>query len=408
MSLHDYIYDTEDLQDMKDDTIDYFQTNLRTSEQFRRQLGKSLKPADLRILILNTPCHGFGDIVFAMKLADYLREWYGAKVTIASTEPKKFATLGVKGVVALSGGSVNCRRLRLLSLPKNTPEADLIFVAPMAADYDIRFSDVKTLVPYADVYNTYFFSEYNDDLEKGFDFPTGVGPEYLGLMLTDMKKPEKRVVSGKYYLAYITDNDDYAYDCMESFIGMVLAKNKSGSVTFVVPQWVTSEIEEFEEFLLKKGSRFGKIVIKTKKGRVELKSGTGSVLTLDSSPLPLNYRDMNSLIAHSEKDILLTGDQSITDALSCCPRKNIFYQRVGWKEDFADELAKEMPNRFLRSEKTCCGSLRAIDWNSNYTKFLKRWDFRKNARGMMDAVVSMAYARKRVPEITELFDDILS
>ena len=32
--------------------------------------------------------YGFGDIIFAIKLANYLRQWYNAKVTIASPAKK--------------------------------------------------------------------------------------------------------------------------------------------------------------------------------------------------------------------------------------------------------------------------------------------------------------------------------
>ena len=50
--------------------------------------------SDLKILILNAPCNGFGDIIFAFKIANYLREWYNVKITIASTNTKNFVTMG--------------------------------------------------------------------------------------------------------------------------------------------------------------------------------------------------------------------------------------------------------------------------------------------------------------------------
>ena len=92
---------------------------------------------------------------------------------------------------------------------------------------------------------------------------------------------------------------------------------------------------------------------------------------------------------NSVNDILVTGDQSITDALSCCSTKNIFYQIAPWKQTFGRNLAKYMPNQYLKSCKTSCGTLKAIKYNSNYNKFVKDWDFRKLAKPKMDAIIKL-------------------
>ena len=89
---------------------------------------------------------------------------------------------------------------------------------------------------------------------------------------------------------------------------------------------------------------------------------------------------------NSVKDILLTGDQSITDALSCCVNKNIFYQIAEWKIDFASKLAKLLPNKFLSSNRTSCGTLKAINYNSDYKKFVKEHNFFKNSKHKFDSI----------------------
>ena len=68
---------------------------------------------------------------------------------------------------------------------------------------------------------------------------------------------------------------------------------------------------------------------------------------------------MLSLMKYSVNDILLTGDQSLTDGLSCCPNKNIWYQTVPWKYDFVQQLAEDMPNKYLKNERTSCGTVKA-------------------------------------------------
>jgi hypothetical protein len=127
----------------------------------------------LRILLLSNPCNGFGDVVFAMKLRNYLAEWYKCDIKIASTKVDNFKTLGEQdqNLYYLKGGkSDQCRRFRHLNFcdhsgkPIAVPKADLIFVAPLQMDYDANYSDVRALVPYSNTLNTYFFSEYNEFL----------------------------------------------------------------------------------------------------------------------------------------------------------------------------------------------------------------------------------------------------
>ena len=71
------------------------------------------------------------------------------------------------------------------------------------------------------------------------------------------------------------------------------------------------------------------------------------IITFRSDILPVPYKEMTGLIENSVKDILLTGDQSITDALSCCSDKNIFYQAFVIAGDNMD-VAREFLN-FLKT-----------------------------------------------------------
>ena len=75
--------------------------------------------SNLRILILNAPCNGFGDVVFGMKLRNYLHEWYNCDVKIASTKVDNFKSLGEieENLYELKGGkSDQCRRFKNLHL----------------------------------------------------------------------------------------------------------------------------------------------------------------------------------------------------------------------------------------------------------------------------------------------------
>ena len=116
----------------------------------------------MKILILNAPCNGFGDLIFALKLSNYLVEWYGADVTLATTLEKGLLTLGAdpKYVVGLVGGkNTQCRKFAKLELNKQIPQQDLILVAPIQIDFSPDLKDVQKIIPYANIWNTFSFSD---------------------------------------------------------------------------------------------------------------------------------------------------------------------------------------------------------------------------------------------------------
>ncbi|HIB77401.1 MAG TPA: hypothetical protein EYO58_07245 [Flavobacteriales bacterium] len=211
--------------------------------------GKSL-----RILILNTPCEGFGDIIFAKKIGEYLRKWYGAKVLIATTDPKGLKSLGEKGtnIVKLDSGRMkSCRRFKNLRIPKKIQKQDLIFVAPITSEFTVDLKDVQYLIPYASKTNTFFFSEYNNK-SKETDFPTGIGSNKLGLLFTDPPIYKRaKELPNPYVMSYIASDRHIprSNQCMIAFIQMVTRKYRTtySRLDIVVPSWM-GEYEYIEYF----------------------------------------------------------------------------------------------------------------------------------------------------------------
>lgn len=386
------ISQTKDVKDFKNIFWkSFYKTNKKTP---------SLK--NVNILLLNAPCNGFGDVVFCMKISKYLEEWYNAKVTIASTSADSFKQLGKKDNVIQIGSkskSNQCRRFKNLHFKTHLPVQDLIFVAPVQSDYNVSLQDVKYLIPYATKFNTFFFSEYNPEDDKNFDFLTGVGgDDKYGLLFTDTKKV-KRIdkLKNPYAVVYIADHIDDSIDCFCSFIEMVCAKyhNKYKKFDIVIPPSIDYFFEDFEYKIVSKIKKYyPNIKYIGKDESFTILENSGNKLTFRADILPVPYYEMVGLIQHSVKDILLTGDQSITDALSCCADKNIFYQIAGWKEGFAKNLSKELPNKYLKSVKTSCGTLKALRYKSDYKDFIKKWDFRKLAKPKLDAILMSAKYKK--------------
>lgn len=370
----------------------------------------------LKILLLNAPCNGFGDLIFAIKLRDYLTTWYKAEVTIATTFEKGLLSLGSdpKYVVGLVGGKRNqCRRFKHLKLNKELPEQDLIFIAPMQIDFTPDLKDVKYIIPYANVWNTFTFSEYNDKINKNFTFNTGIGNNRDGIFLTKFitgKKPLE--LKRPYAVVYVAGSLTNVDRCILSFIEMISKKyyTKHKKLDIVIPSWFTKQ--KLDTLIKKKISKYyPTIIIKEKdKHPIIINQGyTGSnELTFRCDILPVSNKVMLSLMRYSIDDILLTGDQSITDALSCCYKKNIFYQIAPWKKDLANNLAKNMPNVYLKKTATSCGTLQAIKYKSNYNTFVKKWDFRTRSRKKLDAIILSIIAIKNNKDINKLFQIVSS
>ena len=118
--------------------------------------------------------------------------------------------------------------------------------------------------------------------------------------------------------------------------------------------------------------------------------------------LPQKREIFISLMKDSLPDILVTGDQSITDVFSCCKRKQVWYQIAPWKKEFSEELAKHLPNQYYETFKTSCGTLKSIKQDTDWKQFMKQYDFRVHGKKRMDAVLLSVYHMKLEPVLQKL------
>jgi hypothetical protein len=368
---------------------------------------KFKKGKTIDIALLNAPCYGFGDVIFAQKLAKYLRKWYNANVKIFTTLPQHHINLGENQnniVKPIDIKSTQCRTFTNINFGNISQEKfDLYIVAPIVANFSPDIHQITRKFSHANKYNVFFCSEYNASTPSNYMFPTGVGKGKCGIMLVDPPKMTKLPeLKNPYAVVYIADSSHIpnAKGCYQGFIELICNKYHYRKIEVVVPDWIAFQIIEYNgKNLLDKIDR--KIVVKTKDTEITI-GDEEKTLIVRGDIYPVNNEKMFSLMKYSLKDILLTGDQSITDALSCCSNKNIFYQIAPWKESFGRELSKHLPNKFYKSKKTSCGTIKAINYNSNYKEFVKKWDFRKLARPKMDAIVNFVTELRENEELQEL------
>ena len=378
-----------------------FPTLLKVKHLFK-QLSKTVK---LRILILNAPCGGYGDVIFAMKLATYIKKWYGITPLIATTNKHSFIELGVakSSVISLidkKQESTECRRFGALSFEKKMPLVDLVMVAPVTTNHDPSLRDVKKLLPYATKWNTIFFSEYNHSHGELFTFNMGVGANRDGILLdpifsTKVKRSKK--LPNKYAYLYIAAGQPDTDQCALSFIKMVSKKYATTKqFDIVVPPSITIT----PAMIRATGKYFSTVVIQTKDSReivfTHPTNHKKSTLTFRQDILPQPYRNISSLIKYSVREILVTGDQSISDVIGCCSRYKLpFYQIVPWKRNFSKELARNLPQKFIRNYKTSCGTMEAISYQPKLRTFVKRYNFTYRGKSKLDLILQfLLYIKK--------------
>jgi len=407
---------------------------------------------NLKIIVVAAPCHGLGDVIFALKCARYLRYGFGGDgdnnkpysrdVTIVTPSPELFRKVGL----ALNGRApiklvrlgqknstrASCRRLQKYERPRALPRTvDLIFVAPHQIDFDVDYADVRALFHESNPFNTVFVSEYNDSLTKGHDLATGLGGGRLGLLFDGARPapvsqtplPRAMLGAGKRYaLAYASQDVGYK-GCARAFAELVMKRysgttgsgtNATGSGTngsgsgmqLVVPRWIAEKLSRSRAFL-QSARTYGYTDVYTVFNDDANAEPTHHVTDDDDGRchqvfvirgdiLPVTRPQMLTLMRHSVSDILVTGDQSLTDIVDCCAAdKRIWYQTAPWKSGFAKALATILKRPALANATTSCGSvkLRSIDTNRHSAQKLKRdCDFRVLAKPVIDAIVASVCA----------------
>lgn len=383
--------------------------------------NQDIKPIHKRcnIGIFNIPCGGFGDIIVCKTFYDYLKKWYPqSNISICTTTPEKFRQLGVdSSLVKLYSKTDNneCLNYDKLILKKKIKFDCMVIVPIINKIFDIQI--FKKCIPYSNVFNTFTMSEYNGEFPP-YTFPIGVGDGNLGILLNNFKIKQQTLIKKPYAMVYIQPSPEWGIHskyCFLSYLEMISKKYKHHKkFQIIIPNWISDEIEYNPQFT----SKIRKIVKPFYKNiNIIYPDGNenyllndekeNTFLTFRSDILPQQRNIFISLMKDSIKDILVTGDQSITDIISCyggnTPQKIIWYQIAPWKQGFAYHLHKQLPNKYYKSFHTSCGTLQSIDLSQNWKQFFKNYDFRIHGKKRMDSIMIGIHTFKN----NQLLKDIL-
>jgi hypothetical protein len=379
---------------------------------------------NINVGIFNVPCGGFGDIIACKTFADYMRAWFPhCNITVCTTNTDGYRSLGITDLSMnllkpKRGVSLDdCPPLNDLKMNRKQ-NFDIHFIVPVTKD-EFYIESVQQLLPNATYFNTFTVSEYNGILGK-YTIPIGVGPKQYGLLLTDIRPSKQTILKKPYAMMYIAPPMSYLDErtqlwgtvgvhgnyCFMAFLEMIDKKYKYKQFQVIIPSWVADMLscyvkdrkpgicyvlyQRLQSYIQNYDS-IELIDVDEKSYILRESSQPKRKLILRGDILPKPRDEFISLINDSVNDVLLTGDQSITDAFSCCSNKRIWYQVAPWKKEFAIKMAKSIPDNNYITFKTSCGTLKGLQRKVDYTKFLKNNDFRKLAKNRIYSLMFFVY-----------------
>jgi len=403
-----------------------WKTNLERKVTVSKRLGNKL-----RIALVCHPCYGFGDIVFALKMYNFMKEWYNIDCTMITTKPEPFLKNGLKNVYCLkTPGSktyIECENLKTMKIynidRKGRPtvranlkhEFDLIMVTPwIGTDYEPNKNIVKNFLPYANKFNTILFSEYNAPEPSKYDFPTGIGKGLVGLLVTRFKFEKTISIKNPYLMVHLTNDDRVDVTrCFANFIKLMCKKyhKRYNKLDVIIPKHILNDKQGLQRLFdyIKKRGYYENVVIKTDSSNNTSKNVKTSTLTLRADIGPLPYAKYTGLFKNCLPDVLITGDQSVTDIISCCKNYNIYYQIMPWKTNFAKNLAIALGKDFIRKVSSSCGLEKfSIRTRLNLKNVAKNYSFEKLGKPKLDAILAFALELRRNKGLQRFIDIVMS
>jgi hypothetical protein len=384
-----------------------------------------------KIALFCNPCYGFGDIIFCLKIYKYLKLWYNINATIVTTKPTPFL---INGVSKLLGAKIpnhkfeecsNIKKMEIYNLSENgefttqnkTTNFDLIFCTPwIGTDYEPKHSDLRNLFPYSNRFNTFLFSEYNAPDLKKYDFPTGIGKNTLGIFITEPKKTKNRF-KNPYIMVHMTQDDRVNVGaCFSNFVKLMCKKYyKTYNLLdiFISPHILNNQksINSLVKYI--EDNYFDKVQI-VKNGDSLLKpkiTSSKSILRIRADLPFLSYDKYVGLFNHCLPDILITGDQSLSDIISCCKNYNVYYQIMPWKRNLAKNLSTSLGKKgeYLGKIRSSCGLEKmSLKHKLDLQKIASKYDFTKLAKPKLDKIIENYYLLTKNKMIKSFVKSVLT
>ncbi len=289
----------------------------------------------LRVAMFVHTCFGLGDVIYGLKIYKYMKQWYNITPDIFTTRPDAFYDNGVKKHVyftKLPGVKyTECEHpkdMRIYKdgkMVKNLQEYDLLLVTPwIGTDFEVNYNFFKQLFPFSNKMNTFIFSVYNAPDIKKYRIPVGLGEDHLGILLTEIDK-SKKTIKTPYIMTHISHHDFVdSFKCFSNFVKLMCKKysKKHQRLDIITPTFIIEnpKLNILSENIIKK-EYYKDVYVVTDKNELPSKNIKGLVFRNDLKKV--SHQKYVNLFKHALPDVLVTGNQSISDIVSCCPNFNV-------------------------------------------------------------------------------------
>lgn len=370
---------------------------------------------------------GIGDIVFCLKLYNIFKKWYNINPYILSPTPQKFIDNKISKSKVLhlkipKSESDNAHKYieESENIPiittdnkKWTEEFDIIFVTPVTMDgWENNLNHFKSIFPYITSDILYRFSAY-DHGGMTYEIPLGLSEDRYGIFISPPQKPIKRIIKNPYIMTHISNinwteaEGDYK-SCLSNFLKLMAKKyyQKYPVLDIIVSKSITSN------FISTDSDRFNKLKDYLKKyyGKVKvIKNESDTLLTeglnirSDLPVLPLDK--FTGLFQHCLPDILGTGNQTISDVVSCCTKFNIYYQTLQWEKNFAKNLGRILKKEYLTTRRSACGQYgnkNMLYMETDLSVIKENYNFAKKGKPLMDKIMKQFQTKNTKKSTTKM------
>ena len=346
---------------------------------------------------------GYGDVIFTFKLYKLFKKWYNIRPYIVSVSPDKFIKNGIpkskilkiKNSDTIYSDYPEELDLVKLSGKKFTKTFDLIFITPVVSDeIEKYFSHWKTLFPYITKDQLYRFSAYDHGGMK-YEIPMGLSDNRYGIFINDTCKKGKRIIKNPYIMTHVSDSGEFKSDyinCFFRFIKMIIKKYPDYPVLdIIVPKIIIkhSKFKKIKEYIKKEYNKNTKVV--TKESPKLLIQGINFRCDLPF----LSHRKYIQLFNYCLPDTLVTGNQSVSDIISCHSNFNIYYQTLPWETKFARGLGTLLKKGYLKNITTACGDTteKMILLKTDSSKIKRDYNFEKRGKKLIDKILAATFRK---------------
>ena len=368
--------------------------------------------AKIKLIIISLAMGGFGDLIFNYKLHRYITSNFKGievKVVCGKGDKENFKKLsdGMEFILFHEKKNKSVFAGYDKFKFKRDPKYDLMLVCPCPLEYfknprnEPKGKNTDKLESH--IYNLFndksnidknrmvFISEYNAPIVKRKNYiTTGIpnvniknpnSKQPVGIMIDKYKYSKTKenqilkkydLKKGKYAFVWISDvGGDTEGECLESFLGMIYKKYKNkfsrnNKLDVLLPRLFYVYKEQYEEEYEILNIRY---------------------------IFPVPHEEIKPIIKFSVKDILVTGDQSLSDVISCCPSKILWYQIASWKKMLSINLSRILGSNYISRSSTSCGSIRSIEFNRDALREIrKNYNFYDYFKG---------YLNEKIKEIKE-------